>query len=142
MNCPSMVPPQDAVLQEHTAPEWVLHEVPGPASKPAQCELLSPWGHRSCQDPAPAWASHRITAPFRLCGVLHRLQLDLCSPMDLHRLEGHILPHHGLHHRLQGNLCSGAWSVSCPSFCTDLSVSRAVCLTYSPSSFTVAMSQH
>ena len=26
--------------------------------------LLYPWGHRSCQEPAPAWASHRVTASF------------------------------------------------------------------------------
>ncbi|KAK4806754.1 hypothetical protein QYF61_005550, partial [Mycteria americana] len=27
--------------------------------------LLSPQGHRSCQEPAPAWALHRVTASFR-----------------------------------------------------------------------------
>ena len=30
-----------------------------------QCGLLSPQIHRSCQEPAPAWASHRVTASFR-----------------------------------------------------------------------------
>jgi len=27
--------------------------------------LLSPWLHRSCQKPAPAWTLHRVTASFR-----------------------------------------------------------------------------
>ena len=40
------------------------------------------------------------------------------------------LPHHGLLHRLQGNLCSGARSTSSPSFFTDLGVCRVVSLTY------------
>lgn len=26
------------------------------------CSAGSLWGHRSCQEPAPAWASHRVTA--------------------------------------------------------------------------------
>ena len=45
-------------------------------------------------------------------GVLHRLQVDICSTVNLHGLQGDSLPHHGLHHGLQGNLCSGAWSTS------------------------------
>ncbi|KAK4832092.1 hypothetical protein QYF61_020707 [Mycteria americana] len=66
-------------------------------------------------------------------GVLHGLQVDICSTMDLHGLQGDTLPHHGLHHRLQGNLCSGAWSTSSTSFFTDLGVCRVVSLTYSHS---------
>jgi len=46
--------------------------------------------------PAPAWA------PF------HGLWVDICSSMELHGLQEDSLPHHGLHHRLQGNLCSDA----------------------------------
>lgn len=50
------------------------------------------------------------------CGLLHKLQGDICiSPMDLHGLQGHSLPHHGLHHGLQENVSSTAWSTSCPS---------------------------
>ena len=49
-------------------------------------------------------------------------------------LQGDSLPHHGLPHGLQGNLCSGAWSISSPSFCTDLGVCRAVSFTCSHSS--------
>ena len=44
------------------------------------------------------------------------------------------LAHHGLHHGLQGNLCSGAWSTSFPSFLTDLGLCRVVSLTDSHSS--------
>jgi len=65
------------------------------------------------------------------CGVLHGLQVDICSIVDLHGLEGDSLPHHGLHHRLQGNLCSGAWSIASLSFFTDLGIYRVLSLTYS-----------
>ncbi|KAK4823599.1 hypothetical protein QYF61_003799 [Mycteria americana] len=57
---------------------------------------------------------------------LHGLQVGICSTMDLHGLQGDSLPHHGLYHGLQGNLCSSAWSTSCPSFFTDLGVCRQV----------------
>ncbi|KAK4806787.1 hypothetical protein QYF61_005583 [Mycteria americana] len=46
--------------------------------------------------------------------------MDICSTVDLHGLQRDNLPHHGLYHRLQGNLCFGAWSTSSPSFFTDL----------------------
>ena len=65
------------------------------------------------------------------CGVLHGLQVDICSTMDLHGLQGHNLPHHGIYHGLQGKLCFGAWSISSPSFFTDLGVCRVVSLTSS-----------
>ncbi|KAK4826053.1 hypothetical protein QYF61_004168 [Mycteria americana] len=48
------------------------------------------------------------------CGVLHGLQVEICSTVNLHGLQGDSLPHHGLHHGLQGNFCSGAWSTSSP----------------------------
>ncbi|KAK4831212.1 hypothetical protein QYF61_016049 [Mycteria americana] len=59
--------------------------------------VLSPQVHRSCQEPAPAWASHRVTASFRhihllWCGVLHRLRVDICSTINLHGLQGDSLP--------------------------------------------------
>ena len=50
------------------------------------------------------------------------------------------LPHDGLHHGLQGNLCSGTWSTSSPSFYTDLGVCRVVSLTLSHSSLYAAVS--
>ncbi|KAK4832299.1 hypothetical protein QYF61_021698 [Mycteria americana] len=100
-NCSSMGPFYG--VQEQTAPAWVPRGVTSPASKPAP---------GSCQEPAPAWAVHGVTASFGCihllqCGVLHKLQVDICSTMDLHGLERDSLPHHGLHHKLQGNLCSG-----------------------------------
>ena len=77
-----------------------------------------------------------------LChGVLHGLQLEICSTMGLHGLQGHSLPHHGLHHGLQENLCSSAWSSSSPSFFTELGVCRVVSLTCSHSFLLVAWRQ-
>jgi len=111
--------PQGAVLQEQAAPAWVPHGVTSSASKPA-----------------PAWAPlYRSTGPGRSllqhglptgsqlpsgihllwCGVLHRVQVGICSTMDLHGLHRDNLPHHGLHHKLQGKtLCSGFSSTSSP----------------------------
>jgi len=70
--------------------------------------LLSPWVHRSRQEPPSAWAPHGVTASFRCvhllwCGVLHGLQVDICSTVDLHRLQWDSLTHHGLFHELQGS---------------------------------------
>ena len=69
----------------------------------------------------PALGNHLLQ-----CGVLHGLQVEICSTVDHHGLQWNALPPHGLHHRLQGNLCPGAWSTSCPSFCTDLGVFRVL----------------
>jgi len=63
-------------------------------------------------------------------------RVDICSGLVLHGLQGDNLLHHGLHHGLQGNLCSGGWSTSSPSILTGLSVCRVVSLTYSHSSLT------
>ena len=98
--------------------------------------LLSSRGHRSCQEPAPVWPSHVVTASFRhphapAWGPFHGLQVEFCSTVDLRGLQGRSLPHHCLHHRLQGKLCSRAWSTYFPSFCTDPGVCRAVSLTVS-----------
>lgn len=42
--------------------------------------------HRSCKEPALVWACHRVTAsfgdPLLQCGVLHRLQVDVCSSVN------------------------------------------------------------
>ena len=128
--------PHGAALQEQAAPVWVPHRVLGPASKVLRHGLLSPQGHRSCQEPAPVQAPHGVTA-FLECvrllwlGALHRLQVCISSTMDLHGLQGDSLPHYGLHHELRGNLCSGTWSTSSPFFFTDIGVCRVVALTYS-----------
>ena len=59
--------PRGAVLQEQTAPAWVPRGVTSPASKPASAWAplsTGPRVRRSCQEPAPARASHRVTASF------------------------------------------------------------------------------
>ncbi|PKU42192.1 hypothetical protein llap_7506 [Limosa lapponica baueri] len=61
-------------------------------------------------------------------------KVDICSAMDFHGLQEDSLPHHGLHHGLWENLCSGAWNTSSPSFVTDLGACRVVDVTYSHSS--------
>ena len=137
-----------------TAPAWVLSTGCSPSG--AHCSSVGPpWGHKSYQKTCSVGSSlHRSAGPARSLlqhrlptgsqppsgthllrrGVLHGLQVDICSTMDLPGLQGDNLPHHGLHHGLQGNLCSGAWSTSSPSFFTDLGVCRAVSLTCSHSS--------
>jgi len=103
-----------------------LHMVTGPARSLIQCKLSM-----------GSQASLRIHLLH--CGVLHGLQVDICYTVDLHGLQGDDLPHHGLLHGLQGNLCSGTWSISSPSFFTDLGVCRVVSLTYSQSSILAAI---
>ena len=83
-----------------TAPEWISFmgcspPVWVPHGKPANllwCGLLYPWDHRSYQEPAPAWALHRVAASFGhppapMWG-LPGLQLEICSTVDLHGLQG------------------------------------------------------
>ena len=115
-----------------------------------------PQGHKSCQqtcssvgsslqrstDPARSLLQHGLPTGSQpplgthllWCGVLPGLQVEICSTVDLPGLQGDSLPHQGLPHGLQGNLCSGAWSISSPSFFTDLGVCRAVSLMLSQSS--------
>jgi len=74
-------------------------------------------------------------------GFLHRLQVDICSTMDLHGLQRDSLPHHGLHHELQGkDLCFSISSTSSPSFFTDLAVCRVASFTSSHSSLLTVIS--
>ncbi|KAK4823971.1 hypothetical protein QYF61_008357 [Mycteria americana] len=112
LQCGSL--PRGAVLQEQTAPAW---DPTGSHVLPAnllQRGLLSPWVRKSCQEPAPTQDSHGVTASFGCIhllqrGVFHRLQVDICSTLNLHGLQRDNLPHHGLHQGLQGNLCSGVY---------------------------------
>jgi len=91
-------------------------------------------------------APHGVTTSFRhtsapAWGPLHGLQVDISSTVNLHGLQGDSLPHHGLHHRLQGkSLCSGACSTSSPSFFTALGICRVASLTWSHSSLSSATS--
>jgi len=109
------------------------------------CGLIST-GSSSFQEPAPTQALHRLQL---LSGhihllwrkVLHGLQLDVCSTMVLHGQQWDNLYHHGLHHGLQGNLCSDAWTTYSTCFFTDLGVCRVVSLTYSHSSLTGIVAQ-
>ena len=99
-----------------------LHGSTGPARSLLQCRL-------------PTWSQPPLDIHLLRCGVFHGLQVDIYSTMDLHGLQGDSLPHHGLpHHGLQGTLCSGAWSISSPSFFTDLGACRVGSRTYSHSS--------
>lgn len=84
--------------------EWQSH-----ASKPG---LPLTWVHRSCQEPAPVWASQALTTSFG------HLPVPPCTSLG-------CLPCHGLCHRLQGSLHTRAQSTSCPS-CNDLGVYRVV----------------
>ncbi|KAK4829526.1 hypothetical protein QYF61_005165 [Mycteria americana] len=117
--------PRGAVLQEQTAPAWVPRGVTSPASKTAPV-----WAPLST-GPARNLLQHRLSTGSQppsgihllWCGALHGLQVDICSTINLHGLQGDSLPQHGLHHGLQGNLCSGARSTSSPSFFANLGVS-------------------
>ncbi|KAK4831401.1 hypothetical protein QYF61_017532 [Mycteria americana] len=55
--------------------------------------------------------------------LLHWLSMgcraDICFDVVLHGLQGDNVCRHSVHHGLQGNLCSGTWSTSSPSFFTD-----------------------
>jgi len=104
--------PRGAVLQEQAAPAWVPHGSQALSANLLWRRFLSPRVHRSCQEPASARAPHRVTASFRhppalAWGLFHGLQVDIWSTVNLHGLQGHNLPHHGLHHELQRKaLCS------------------------------------
>ncbi|XP_049649848.1 uncharacterized protein LOC126035355 [Accipiter gentilis] len=155
---PPRTPPTWAIptgcSSSRTAPAWVPSTVCSPSG--AHCSSAGPpRAHKSCQKTCSVGSSlHRSAGPARNLlqrgvptgsqpplgthllrrGVLHGLQVDICSTVDLPGLQGDSLPHHGLHHRLQGNLRSSAWSISSPSFFTDLGVRRLVSLTCSHSS--------
>ncbi|KAK4825008.1 hypothetical protein QYF61_022954 [Mycteria americana] len=73
---------------------------------------LQGWVHRSCQEPAPVRASHGVTASFGCMpllwrGVLHGLQVDICSTANLHGLQVDIYSTANLH-GLQVDICSTA----------------------------------
>jgi len=102
----------------------------------------SPRSYKSCQEPAPELGLHGLQPPpAHICllwgGVLHGLQVAICSTVDLHGLQEDNLFYHGLHHGLRGNLCSGDWGPSSSSF--FLVVCRVVSPTYSHSSLPAAV---
>jgi len=98
--------PRGAVLQEQAAPQ---HGSPmGSQALPAnllRCGLLSAQVHRSWQECALAQAPDGVTASFLhppapAWGPFHRLQVDICSTVDLHGLQGDNMSHHGLSSRV------------------------------------------
>ena len=102
-DCSSMGPPRGYKSGQKTCSSLgsSLHRATAPARSLLQCGL--PTGSQ----PPPG-------IPLLQRGVLPRLQVEICSPVDLPGLQGHSLPHHGLPHGLQGNLCSSAWSIFSP----------------------------
>lgn len=110
--------------------------------------FLAPQDHRSCQDLAPVPASHRVTAFFQaFLHVLHVAGWDPSQVTDRFLLlygspwaAGTQQLHHGLHHKLQGNPCSSAWTITSISFFTDLDVCRVVSFAYFHSSLSLSHS--
>ena len=105
--------------------DTVLHEL-------LQHQSL-PQGAVPARKPAPAWAPfHGPKFPsghthLLWHGVLHGLQVDICSTVDLHGLQRHNLCYRCLLYGLQGNLCSCVWSTSSSSSSfSDLGVCRVV----------------
>jgi len=139
--------PQGAALQEQAAPMWVPHGVTSPARIPALAwaplsrglQILpgacsstdSPRGHSFFQ---ASTCSSVGSLPWAAGGWI---SAPTWTSMGC---RGHNLPHHGLHHELQGKtLCCSILSTSSPSFFTDLGVCRVVSLTSSHSSLSTAV---
>jgi len=130
------VVPPSADSSPLTSPVWVLTTGCSPSG--TGCSSVGPLrGHKFCQQTCSSVGSSLSMGPQVLpggcskCGLpirsqsplgIHLLQLgffcglqvDICCTMDLHGLQEDSLPHHGLLHRLQGNLCSGTWSTFLP----------------------------
>jgi len=93
------------------------------------CSSMGPqW---TCQEPALLQAPHGVTASFRHSPT-PKWGLPQAAGGHLHCgppwTAGDSLPHCCLHHGLQGNLYSGAWSTSLPSFGTDCGICKGVSL--------------
>jgi len=157
-----LLPPHSFPLLQHgvlptgdsspqTPPTWVLPTGCSPSG--TGCSSVGPpWGHKPCQQtcssassslqgsagPARSLLQHGLPTGSQLSSGIHLLwhglQVEICSTVDLHGLQGDNLPHHGLLHGLLRNLCSGAWSTSSSSSFsfTDLYVCRAVSLILIP----------
>lgn len=65
----------DVVLQEQSAPAWVLHRATDPARSLFQHRLLT--------------GSQTPSGIYLLQSILHGLQVDLFYPMDIQGLQGH-----------------------------------------------------
>ena len=95
---------------------WLVHCGSPRCYKPCQqtCSSMGPSLH-GATDPGrilfqcglPAGSQPPLSIHLLWCGVLHGMQVDICSTMDLHGLQGHSLPHHGLLHRRNSALVPG-----------------------------------
>jgi len=113
--------------------DTVLHELSQRGS--------SPWGTLLQEQADPVWTTQGLQflpenlllpAPFtstsflwetcNCCSMWYSMgySVDMCSGVGLHGLQGDNLFHHGLLHRLQGNVSSGTWSTSTHSLLTEL----------------------
>jgi len=113
--------PWGAVLQEQAAPAWFLHRVKSPASKPALA-----WAPLSTglQVLAGTCSSMGLLMGSQFPSGIHLLQLGDPSmgyklisapPWISMDCRWNNLPHHGLHHELQGKaLCSDISDTSSP----------------------------
>lgn len=106
----------------------------GAAVRSSHLPFFPPQGKHSHSSHATAWGlTHgkhlyknlNVSPSYGLlwCEVLHRLQVNICSIMNIHGQRGNGLFHHCFCHRLQGNLHSSIWSNSSASF-TDFGVCR------------------
>jgi len=135
---PAWVPSHERQISMNCFSMGTSHWVGNPANKPtpvwAPLHGAAGPGTSLLQRRIPTGSHPPLGIHLLWCGVFHRLQVDICSTVDLHGLQGNSLPHHGLLHGLQGHLCSGTWSTSSPSFFTNLGVCRVVSLRNSYSS--------
>lgn len=117
------IPPTGDNPSEQTALVRVPYGVTSPANKSAPGALLSPLGPLSYKKPASAWDFHGSIAFFEhphdlawgptwACGFVFHCRLPLAG--------GTQLPNPRLHHGLHGNLSSGTWKFSDPSYSTDV----------------------
>lgn len=92
-----------AVLQAQTASAWTRHT--SHQKNLLQRGLFS-LGHNSCEEPVPAWALHGLQGTSTCSSVRPSMgcRVDICSNVVLHGLQGKNLLHHGLLHKMQGNL--------------------------------------
>jgi len=91
----------------------------------------------ACSSMGSPWGGHSLLQESTCSGVGSSLGCRWISAPPLSSggsSGGQPAFHHCLLHRLQGNLLSGAWSTSSPSFFTDLGICRVVSVAYSHSS--------
>lgn len=121
----------------------VLHGVINPASKPDSAWIhVFLHDHRSCRVPESSVGFTQdcsfLLVHLHPSQVLHRLQMNLCSTMDLHRLKGHSCLTTVCTMGCR-EICSSAWSTWSSSFTSNLGVCKVISLAYSHSSVTAAI---